>query len=350
MRRPPNDGRGVQRLPGHRIEPVEVQLRELRDDRLDGDGLDVHVRAVLEGGRREPQRERVAPGEAVDPLGVGGVDARLAQERLGVGARQPARAGGPEQRGRTCSPSRSSAARARTGRPGRSRSATGRTPAAARRRTGGTPRRCRATSTTRSPRLLEPGAASAGLGEVGAGRVRERRQEPPLRRLDRAAVEAEHRRAAVPRLVRERLDERRLAHARRGHGRTRSSGPSASSRPWRTARSSSRPTSPAARSSISCRTVTVISGVCARCQSRGEGRLAMGHGGLPVRGVDVATVRRHRRRTHVEPEDNLRFRIDDRPVDVSRPATPSVARAARTAPGRPARRGTRPGRRSGSGR
>ena len=97
-RRPPNHGRRVQRLPGHRIEPVEVQLRELRDDRLDGDGLDVHVRSVVEGGRREPQRERVAPREAVDPFGVGGVDARLAQERLGVGARQPPEREVAEQR------------------------------------------------------------------------------------------------------------------------------------------------------------------------------------------------------------------------------------------------------------
>ena len=47
---------------------------------------------------REPQRERVAPGEAVDPLGVGGVDARLAQQRLGVGARQPAERQVAEQR------------------------------------------------------------------------------------------------------------------------------------------------------------------------------------------------------------------------------------------------------------
>ena len=59
-RRPADHGRRVERLPGHRVEPVEVQLRELRDDRLDGDGLDVHVRSVLEGGRRESQRERVA--------------------------------------------------------------------------------------------------------------------------------------------------------------------------------------------------------------------------------------------------------------------------------------------------
>ena len=68
--------------------------------------------------------------------------------------------------------------------------------------------------TTRSPRPREP-VAGVGRGrELGPSRGRERRQEAALGRLDRPAIEAEDRRAALPGLDAERLHERRLPHAR----------------------------------------------------------------------------------------------------------------------------------------
>ena len=285
--RPANHGRRVQRLPGHRIEPVEVELRELGDDRLDGDGLDVHVGAVLQRRGREPQRERVPPSEAVDPFGVGGVDPRLAQQGLGLGARQPAEWEVPEQRAERALPA------------GHRRLAAGQDhPDAVAQRRDERPLQPRVEQAEdlvgvehehdALTEAVEPGRRLGRAGRGDARRVRQRRQEPPLRWLDRPAVEVEHRRATVAGLVRERLDERRLAHAREAVDEDDQWTIGRRAAPWRTSRSSSRPTSPAARSSMSCRTVTVISGVCARCQSGGDGGRAMGHGGRTVQDREVA--------------------------------------------------------------
>ena len=78
---------GVEHLARLRVEPVEVQRRELlhhgRQDRVLG-----RVRALAHGRRGELERERVAAHEAVDPFDLVLVEAGGAQHLGRVGRRQ----------------------------------------------------------------------------------------------------------------------------------------------------------------------------------------------------------------------------------------------------------------------
>ena len=96
-RRPANDRRGVQRLPGRRVEMPQVQLRQLVDDRRDGRRVRVDRRVRVHRRRRQTQRQRVAANDPVDPFELAAAHALVAQQLQRVVAGEVREQDGPEE-------------------------------------------------------------------------------------------------------------------------------------------------------------------------------------------------------------------------------------------------------------
>ena len=86
--RPAQRAGGVEHGPGRLAEAGQVDPGEFGDDGGDRRVGDREVGAGAPGGGGEPQRQRVAVGEADDPGGVGVAESFAAQQRAGVGGGQ----------------------------------------------------------------------------------------------------------------------------------------------------------------------------------------------------------------------------------------------------------------------
>ena len=103
-RRAPDDRGRIECQAGHRVENGEVELRQLRHDRLDGDGFDADVGSLGQRGSGESQRQRVAASEQIDAPGVRTVDAGPQQQRFGVLTRETPQREAAEQRAQHARP------------------------------------------------------------------------------------------------------------------------------------------------------------------------------------------------------------------------------------------------------
>ncbi len=103
-----NDRRGIQRFAQWRVEHLEVELGQLIEHGLQCDVLELCFWPRAHCGRRELERQRVPARQPVDPLRVGGLEARSRQELLGLALgeiperhaeheRAPARRGVPDR-------------------------------------------------------------------------------------------------------------------------------------------------------------------------------------------------------------------------------------------------------------
>jgi hypothetical protein len=191
------DGRRVERLARRRVEPVEVERRQLLHDRRQ-DRVLRRVRPLVERRRRELERQRMAAHEAVDPLGLRLVQPGPAEHLGRVGRLQRAERERPQQL------------------------AERRPPDGARRVAGGDHDARVLGQRGQEGQAQPPVEQAQALGVVdhqhhrSAGAVQiapDGGEEALRRRLDLAAVDGDDRHAARGRLAAQRAEERGLARA-----------------------------------------------------------------------------------------------------------------------------------------
>ena len=207
----PQHRRGVERLAGRRVEPVEVQPGELLHDRRQ-DRVLRRVRARLQRGGGELERQRMPAGEAVDPGRLLLVEPRAAQHLVRVRRRERAERHGAQQR-------------AERGPPGGARRVAGGEHDAHMRGQRGQQLAAQPAVDQAQPlrgvddehrgrraRGREEAAGRrAAVGKIPACGGVQRGLEAGRRRLDRATVDSDHGRAARGRLPAERPQQRGLA-------------------------------------------------------------------------------------------------------------------------------------------
>jgi hypothetical protein len=192
------DAGGVERLPRGRLEPVEVERRELLHDRREH-RVGGCVGALPDGRGGQLERQRVAAHEAVDPLGLSLVEARPPQHLGGVGGRQRPERHRPHQRAERRAPD------------GAGRVARGEHDASVLRQ--------RRQELQPQPAVEQP-QPLCGVDQQhdravgGCQRRLHRGQEAVRRRLDHAPVDGDDGRAARAGLGPEGAQQRRLARAR----------------------------------------------------------------------------------------------------------------------------------------